>query len=171
MYRKVLTGRSYFNDKVVETKIKQQCKSGWFWKTRDLCWNEILIILSCLRWKGIRKRALGLWPAGGPVRAFWDQKGLNYGAVSPELSPPPSLHMCTPGWRFGFTLCTDTLLALLKTSVRLSVSLVFYINSVSCDLIYFCAYPIDRFTGWAMFSTWIRQIYHFTSDTSGETKF
>lgn len=123
--------------------------------------KRILIILSCLRWKGIRKRALGLWPAGGPVRAFWDQKGLNYGAVSPELSPPPPLHMCTPGWRFGFTLCTDTLLALLKTSVRLSVSLVFYINSVSCDLIYFCAHLINWFTGWAMFSTWIRQKLSF----------
>lgn len=123
--------------------------------SRDICWNEILIILSCLIWKGIRKRALGLWPAGGPVRAFWDQKGLNYGAVSPELSPPPPLHMCTPGWRFGFTLCTDTLLALLKTCVRLSVSLAFYTNFVSC------AYLIDQYTGWAMFSTRIRQKLSF----------
>lgn len=153
---------------MVKTEIKQHCKSGCFWTPRGICWNEILIILSCLRWKGIRKRALGLWPAGGPVRAFWDQKGLNYGAVSPELSPPPPLHMCTPGWRFGFTLCTDTLLALLKTSVSPSVSLAFTRSRV----IWFMFVLI------LLINTLVEQsfqhefvhVYHCTSDPSWKTK-
>lgn len=121
-----------------------------------------------MRWKGIRKRALGLWPAGGPVRAFWDQKGLNYGAVSPELSPPPPLHMCTPGWRFGFTLCTDTLLALLKTSVRPSISLAF---TRSCVVrLMFVRILLINILVEQCFQHEFVHVYHCTSDPSWKTK-
>lgn len=89
--------------------------------------KEIPTKLSCLRWKGIRKKGLGFMARWRPGESFLGQKGSKLWSREPRPLTPS--HIRTPGRHFGFTPYVNTLLALLKTWFRVSVSsMMFKLN-------------------------------------------
>lgn len=135
----------------------QQCNSGWFWKPRDVCWNEILIILSCLRWKGIRKKGLGFMARRRPGESFLGPKGSKLWSSEPRTLAPassPYVHTWMAFWLY--TVCGHVTSSTENIN-RLSVAL--FSHTIPAGWNWYVLVRIfieQQYTSWAMFSIWIR---------------